>query len=162
MNGSFWIFFLDIEEFGRLFQSASSSSSDNIYEGLYVIFGNPAFCLFLYLTGVHFRGELQHGGDVSEWKIKCWPIRTREIGGVSLSDVLYDKHTFVNLDFTLKYFTIWWWLIKYLLPSPSSAMKSLQAHNPIKTSNKKAKTACSLRQYFVAPFSFCFRYCIKR
>ena len=23
-------------------------------------FGNPAFCLALYLTGVHFRGELQH------------------------------------------------------------------------------------------------------
>ena len=33
--------------------------------------GNPAFCLFLYLTGVHFRGELQHGGDVSEQEIKC-------------------------------------------------------------------------------------------
>ena len=49
--------------------------------------GNPAFCLFLYLTGVHFRGELQHGGDVSE----CRPIRTREIGDVSLSDVLYGK-----------------------------------------------------------------------
>ena len=50
---------------------------------------HPAFCLFLYLTGVHFRGELQHGGDVSQQKIKCRPIRTREIGGVSLSDVLY-------------------------------------------------------------------------
>ena len=52
--------------------------------------GNPAFCLFLYLTGVHFRGELQHCGDVSEQKIKCQPIRTPEIGGgVSLSDVLH-------------------------------------------------------------------------
>ena len=51
--------------------------------------GNLAFCLFLYLTGVHFRGELQHGGDVSQQKIKCRPIRTREIGGVTLSDVLY-------------------------------------------------------------------------
>ena len=50
---------------------------------------SPAFCLFLYLTDVHFRGELQHGGDVSQQKIKCRPIRTREIGGVSLSDVLY-------------------------------------------------------------------------
>ena len=30
--------------------------------------GNPAFCLALYLTGVHFRGELQHVGDVSEKK----------------------------------------------------------------------------------------------
>ena len=28
--------------------------------------GNPAFCLFLYLTGIHFRGELQHVGDVSQ------------------------------------------------------------------------------------------------
>ena len=57
-----------------------------LIEGVYVTIGNPAFCVFLYLTGVHFRGELQHGGDVSEWKIKCWPSRTRAIGGVSLSD----------------------------------------------------------------------------
>ena len=48
-------------------------------EGVYVTIGNPAFCFFLCLT--------QHGGDVSEWKIKCRPIRIREIGGVSLSDV---------------------------------------------------------------------------
>ena len=54
--------------------------------------GKPASWFFLYLTGVHFRGKLQHGGDVSEGgKIKCRPIRTREIGGVSLSDVLYVK-----------------------------------------------------------------------
>ena len=46
--------------------------------------GNPAPCLFLYLTGVHFSGELQHVGGESKQKIKCWPIRTREIGGVSL------------------------------------------------------------------------------
>ena len=55
--------------------------------------GNPAFCLFLYLTGVHFLGELQYGGDVSQQRIKCRPIRTQEIGGVSLSDVLYVKLT---------------------------------------------------------------------
>ena len=36
-----------------------------IPEGVYVTIGNPAFCLFIYLTDVHFRGELQHGGDVS-------------------------------------------------------------------------------------------------
>ena len=59
------------------------------YEGVYVTIGNPAFCLFLYFTSAHFRGELHHGGDVSQQKIKCRPIRTREIGGVSLSDVLY-------------------------------------------------------------------------
>ena len=46
--------------------------------------GNPAFFLFLYLTGLHFRGELQHVDDVSEQKIKCLPIRTREIGGLRL------------------------------------------------------------------------------
>ena len=33
--------------------------------------GNPDFCLTLYLTGVHFRGDLRHAGDVSEQKIKC-------------------------------------------------------------------------------------------
>ena len=33
-------------------------------EVVYVTIRNPAFCLFLYLTGVHFRGELQHVGDV--------------------------------------------------------------------------------------------------
>ena len=54
-------------------------------------FGNPAFCPFLYLTGVHFRGELEHDGDVSQQKIKRRLIRTREIVGVSLSDVLYEK-----------------------------------------------------------------------
>ena len=32
---------------------------------------NPAFCLALYLTGVHFRGDLQHLGHVGEQKIKC-------------------------------------------------------------------------------------------
>ena len=46
--------------------------------------GNPAFCLALYLTGVHFRGELQHVGHVGEQKIKCWPIKAREIAGVRL------------------------------------------------------------------------------
>ena len=51
--------------------------------------GSPDFCLFLYLNGVHFRGELQHGGDVSQQKVKCRPIKTQEIGDVSLSDVLY-------------------------------------------------------------------------
>ena len=49
------------------------------------------FCLFLYLAAVHFRGELQHGGNVSQQKIKRRPIRTRETGGVTLSDILYVK-----------------------------------------------------------------------
>ena len=51
---------------------------------------NPAFC-FVYFTGAHFRGKLQHVGNVSEQKIKCRPIRTREIGSVTLSDVLYAR-----------------------------------------------------------------------
>ena len=51
--------------------------------------GNPTFYLALHLTGVHFRGELQHVGDDGECKIKCGPIRTREIGGVRLQDELY-------------------------------------------------------------------------
>ena len=45
---------------------------------------NQAFCLALYLTGVHIRGELQHVGHTGGQKIKCRPIRTREIGGVRL------------------------------------------------------------------------------
>ena len=53
-------------------------------EVVYVTIGNPAFCLVLCLTGVHFRGELQHVGDVNEQKIKCRPIRIREIDGVRL------------------------------------------------------------------------------
>ena len=53
--------------------------------------GNSVFCLSLYLTDVHFRGELQHGGDVIPQKIKCRPIRTREIGDVLLLDVLNVK-----------------------------------------------------------------------
>ena len=60
-------------------------------EVVYVTVGNLAFCLALYLTGVHFRGKLQHVGDVSEQKIKCRPIRTREIGGVRLQGELYIK-----------------------------------------------------------------------
>ena len=47
---------------------------------------NPAFCLALYLTGVHFQGELQHFGPMGRQKIKCLPIRTWEIAGVRLQD----------------------------------------------------------------------------
>ena len=59
------------------------------WEGVYVTIRNPTFCLFLYLTGGCFRGELQYGDDVSQQKITCRPFRAREVGGVSLSDVLY-------------------------------------------------------------------------
>ena len=65
--------------------------------------GNTTFSLALYLTGVHYRGELQHVGDVSEQKIKCWPIRTWQIGGARLKDKLY-----VN---TCKFL---WWIVLFI------------------------------------------------
>ena len=55
-----------------------------LYEVVCVTIGKPAIFLELYLTDVHFRGELQHVGHVGEQKIKCRPIRTREIAGVRL------------------------------------------------------------------------------
>ena len=39
-----------------------------ILEAVYVAIGNPAYCLALYLTGAHFRSELQHVGHVSGQK----------------------------------------------------------------------------------------------
>ena len=39
-----------------------------MFEFVYVTTADSAFCLTLYLTGVHFRGELQHVGQVSEQK----------------------------------------------------------------------------------------------
>ena len=50
--------------------------------------GSLAFCLAFYLTGIHFRGKLQHVGHVGEQNIKCRPVRTRETGGVRLQDEL--------------------------------------------------------------------------
>ena len=38
----------------------------------------PRFCLFLYLTDVHFRGELQHGGDVSQQKNSKISVSTNQ------------------------------------------------------------------------------------
>ena len=44
----------------------------NLLKGVvYVTIRNPAFFLFIYLTGIHFLGKLQHVRDVSEQKIKC-------------------------------------------------------------------------------------------
>ena len=56
---------------------------------MYETIGNPSFCLVLYLTGVYFRGTLQHVGHVGGQKIKYRPIRTREIGSVRLQEELY-------------------------------------------------------------------------
>ena len=47
-------------------------------EGVYVTIAHPAFCLFLYLTGVQFRGKLQHGGDVSRQKISKKSVSTKQ------------------------------------------------------------------------------------
>ena len=55
-----------------------------LQEVVYVTIGKSAFCLTLYLTGVHFRGDLQHFGHVGEQKIKCRPIRAQEIAAVRL------------------------------------------------------------------------------
>ena len=69
-------------------------------EDVYVAVGNPALYLTLYLTGVHFRGELQHVGHGDEQKIKYSPIRTREIAGVRLQEEPYvTEH-------------LWWLLLK--------------------------------------------------
>ena len=60
-------------------------------EVVYVTIGNLAFCLAVYLTSIHFWGKFQHFGmsRVSKEKNKCRPIRTKEIGGVRLSEELY-------------------------------------------------------------------------
>ena len=81
-------------------------------EGVYVTIGNPAFCFFLYLTDVHFRGKLQHIGDDSQQKIECRSMRTREIGGVTLSDALYVCRQNQNTE----HFSggcFWIYLLKY-------------------------------------------------
>ena len=72
-----------------------SYSSNFIYfcivEGVYVVIVHTAFFLFLYLTGVHFRlsySTVVTSVSKKSAKNQCRPIRTREIGGVSLSDVL--------------------------------------------------------------------------
>ena len=46
--------------------------SSVLYEVVFMTIGNPAFFLALCLTGVHFRGELQHVAHVGEQKIKVY------------------------------------------------------------------------------------------
>ena len=53
--------FTYLKRFILLFGPSAASN----HRRCYVTIGNPAFCLFLYLIGVHFRGELHHGGDAS-------------------------------------------------------------------------------------------------
>ena len=65
----------------------------NVIEVVYVTIENSAFCLALYLIGVHFSRRvtalLSRGWGK---KIKCRPIRTREIGGFKLQKELYSSH----------------------------------------------------------------------
>ena len=65
--------------------------STKMEEGVYMRIGNPAFCFFLYLTGVHFRTNYSTVVTSVSKKSKCRPIRTREMGVVSLSDLLYGN-----------------------------------------------------------------------
>ena len=61
-----------------------------VYEVACETIGNPAFCLALFLTDIHFWSELQHFVHVGgQKKIKCRPIRTQEVGGARLEDKLY-------------------------------------------------------------------------
>ena len=75
---------ISICSFQPQFSCNLMSSYKSTKEVVRVTIVNPTFCLFLYLTSVHFRGKLQRVGDVSKQKIKCWPIRTRETGDVRL------------------------------------------------------------------------------
>ena len=71
-------------------------------ELVYVTVGNPSFYLALYLTAVDFQGKLHHVGHVGEQKIKCWPIRTREIACVRLWEELYVYHVSISQKNVMK------------------------------------------------------------
>ena len=55
---------------------------------VYVTIGNPVLCLALYLTCVHFRGELQHVGHVGGKKSRSTNQNSRN-RCVRLQDQLY-------------------------------------------------------------------------
>ena len=55
-----------------------SATNLTFMEVAYETIGNPTSCPALYLTGVRFRGDLQHVGHVGGQKINCRYIRTRE------------------------------------------------------------------------------------
>ena len=59
------------------------------FKFVYVTMGNPAFSLTFCFTVVHFRGKLQQVDHVGEQRLKCQPIRTREIARVRLYKELY-------------------------------------------------------------------------
>ena len=88
-------------------------------EVVYVAIGNLAFCLALYLTGVHFRGELQHVGHVCGQKFKHQPIRTREIGDIRLQEELYANVQWLSVPlrdtFISSCLFIMWWNVNDVL-----------------------------------------------
>ena len=86
---------------------------------MYATIGNPAICLTLYLTGVHFRCELQHVGQLCKQKIKCQPIRTREIAGVRLQEELNVLQRTVSNILILVHFFMCLTTLPTLLPQPS-------------------------------------------
>ena len=55
-----------------------------------LFFSTFSICMTVPLTGIHFRGELQHAGDVREQKLKHGLFRTREITDIRLLHELYD------------------------------------------------------------------------
>ena len=59
----------------------------------------PSFLPLLIFNWCTFLRRVTDAGDVSEQKIKCWPMRTQEIGGIRLSDGLYDNNSHhITLD----------------------------------------------------------------
>ena len=58
----------------------------------------PSFLLLLVFDWRTFSRRVTARWDVSQKKIKCRPIRTWELGGVSLSDVLYGTYWWFTND----------------------------------------------------------------
>ena len=87
----------------------------------------------LPLTGVHFWGKSQHVDDVSQQKIKCRRIRSWEIGGASLSDVLYIQW-------------LWQWDTTYFSSSDWSTLDFLPtASQPCCNQSRKCMPVKSVR-----------------
>ena len=79
-------------ELGNIKRKQNSPYIEIVHETTW----NSAFCLALYLTGEHFRGVTARWWR--QWaKNQSWPIRTREVGGVTLSEVRYVYYYYLIL-----------------------------------------------------------------